>query len=88
MEWGTELSPEVSGALPVVSAEVVRQLDRWTSAGGAALQEPQKRHRKQSSLENEYERNSSTKDHRFHVDFIGIGILTRGRGLRAFGYWC
>jgi hydrogenase maturation protease len=37
MEWGTELSPEVSGALPVVSAEVVRQLDRWTSAGGAAL---------------------------------------------------
>ncbi|MGA3099972.1 MAG: hydrogenase maturation protease [Bryobacteraceae bacterium] len=36
MGWGTELSPEVAGALPVVFAEVVRQLDRWTSAGGAA----------------------------------------------------
>ena len=34
---GTELSPEVAGALPVVSAEVVRQLDRWISAGEAAL---------------------------------------------------
>ena len=34
---GTELSPEVAGALPVVSAEVARQLDRWTSAGGATL---------------------------------------------------
>lgn len=37
MGWGTELSPEVAGALPVVSAEVARQLDRWTLAGGAAL---------------------------------------------------
>jgi len=35
--WGTQLSPEVARALPVVSAEVVRQLDRWTSAGDAAL---------------------------------------------------
>ena len=35
--WGTQLSPEVAKALPVVSAEVVRQLDRWTSAGGAPL---------------------------------------------------
>jgi hydrogenase maturation protease len=33
MGWGTQLSPEVAGALPVVFAEVVRQLDRWTSAG-------------------------------------------------------
>ena len=32
---GTQLSPEVAGALPAVSAEVVRQLDRWTPAGGA-----------------------------------------------------
>jgi len=37
MGWGTELSPEVAGALAVVSAEVARQLDRWTSAGDAAL---------------------------------------------------
>jgi hydrogenase maturation protease len=37
MGWGTELSPEVASALPVVTAEVVRQLDRWTLAGGAAL---------------------------------------------------
>jgi hydrogenase maturation protease len=37
MGWGTELSPAVARALPVVSAEVVRQLDRWTSAGGAPL---------------------------------------------------
>jgi hydrogenase maturation protease len=36
MGLGTELSPEVAGALPAVSAEVVRQLDRWTSAGEAA----------------------------------------------------
>ena len=36
MGLGTELSPAVAGALPVVSAEVVRQLDRWTSAAGAA----------------------------------------------------
>ena len=35
MGWGTQLSPEVSRALPVLSAEVVRQLDRWTSARGA-----------------------------------------------------
>jgi hydrogenase maturation protease len=35
MGLGTELSPEVASALPAVSAEVVRQLDRWTSAGGA-----------------------------------------------------
>jgi hypothetical protein len=33
---GTQLSPEVASALPVVSAEVVRQLDRWTSAADAA----------------------------------------------------
>lgn len=32
---GTQLSPAVAGALPAVSAEVVRQLDRWTSARGA-----------------------------------------------------
>jgi hydrogenase maturation protease len=32
---GTQLSPEVAGALPAVSAEVVRQLDRWTPAGSA-----------------------------------------------------
>lgn len=37
MGWGTQLSPEVARALPVVSAEVVRQLDRWTSAGDGAL---------------------------------------------------
>ena len=37
MGWGTQLSPEVARALPVVSAEVVRQLDRWTSAGDAPL---------------------------------------------------
>ena len=36
---GTELSREVADALPVVAAEVVRQLDRWTSPGGAALPE-------------------------------------------------
>ena len=34
MGLGTQLSPEVASALPVVSAEVVRQLDRWTSAAG------------------------------------------------------
>ena len=33
---GTHLSPEVAGALPTVSAEVVRQLERWTAAGGDA----------------------------------------------------
>ncbi|MGB7759954.1 MAG: hydrogenase maturation protease [Bryobacteraceae bacterium] len=31
MGLGTELSPAVAGALPGVSAEVVRQLDRWTA---------------------------------------------------------
>ncbi len=36
MGVGTELSPQVLSALPVVSAEVVRQLDRWMSAGDAA----------------------------------------------------
>lgn len=36
MGVGTQLSPEVAGALPVVSAEVVRQLERWTSADEAA----------------------------------------------------
>ena len=36
---GTELSREVAGALPAVAAEVVRQLDRWTSPGGTALPE-------------------------------------------------
>ena len=36
MGLGTELSPEVASALPALSAEVVRQLDRWTSAGDAA----------------------------------------------------
>jgi hydrogenase maturation protease len=38
---GTRLSPEVAGALSAVSAEVVRQLDRWTSAravDGARIQ--------------------------------------------------
>ena len=29
---GTQLSPEVANALPAVAAEVVRQLDQWTSA--------------------------------------------------------
>ena len=39
---GTELSAEVAGALPAVSAEVVRQLDLWTSADGATIsQSPQ-----------------------------------------------
>jgi hypothetical protein len=33
---GTQLSPAVAGALPVVFAEVERQLDRWRSAGGSA----------------------------------------------------
>jgi len=33
---GTQLSPEVARALPTVSAEVVRQLDRWRPAGDAA----------------------------------------------------
>jgi hydrogenase maturation protease len=33
---GTQLSPEVAGSLPIVSAEVLRQLDRWTLAGDAA----------------------------------------------------
>ena len=32
---GTQLSPEVAKALPAVSAEVVRQLERWTPDGGA-----------------------------------------------------
>jgi len=36
MGLGTQLSPEVAGALPAVSAEVMRQLDRWTSADDAA----------------------------------------------------
>ena len=36
MGLGTQLSPQVASALPVVSAEVVRQLDRWTSAADAA----------------------------------------------------
>jgi len=36
MGVGTELSPQVLSALPVVSAEVVRQLDRWMPAGDAA----------------------------------------------------
>ena len=35
MGLGTELSPEVARALPVVSAEVVRQLERWMADGGA-----------------------------------------------------
>jgi hydrogenase maturation protease len=39
---GTELSAEVASALAVVSAEVARQLDRWTSAGDAALPEAAK----------------------------------------------
>jgi hypothetical protein len=87
MGWGTELSPEVASALPVVLAEVARQLDRWTSAGGAGVRfrEPQERHRKQSSLENAYERNSSIKDHRFHVDFDRHRYpQPRGVGLRGF----
>jgi len=37
MGWGTQLSPEVARALPVVSTEVVRHLDRWTSAGSTPL---------------------------------------------------
>jgi hydrogenase maturation protease len=36
MGLGTQLSPEVAGALPAVSAEVVRQLDRWMSAGATS----------------------------------------------------
>ena len=36
MGLGTQLSPAVASAMPAVAAEVVRQLDRWTSAGGAA----------------------------------------------------
>lgn len=36
MGLGTQLSPQVASALPIVSAEVVRQLDRWTSAGDDA----------------------------------------------------
>jgi hydrogenase maturation protease len=36
---GTELSPEVARALPAVSAEVARQLDRWTPAGGGTSTE-------------------------------------------------
>jgi len=36
MGLGTQLSPEVAAALPIVSAEVVRQLDRWASAGDAS----------------------------------------------------
>lgn len=39
MGLGTELSSEVASALAVVSAEVARQLDRWTSAGDAAVKE-------------------------------------------------
>jgi hypothetical protein len=39
MGLGTELSPEVASALGVVLAEVERQLNRWTAAGGAALPE-------------------------------------------------
>jgi hydrogenase maturation protease len=34
---GTLLSPEVASALPALSAEVVRQLDRWTSAADAVI---------------------------------------------------
>lgn len=37
MGWGTQLSPEVARALPVVAAEVARQLDRWAPAAGGAL---------------------------------------------------
>jgi hypothetical protein len=36
MEVGTELSPEVASALPVLAGEVVRQVERWRTAGGAA----------------------------------------------------
>jgi hydrogenase maturation protease len=36
MGLGTRLSPEVSSALPVVSAQVLRQLYQWTSAAEAA----------------------------------------------------
>jgi hypothetical protein len=36
MGLGTQLSPAVASALPVVAAEVLRQLDLWTPAGGAA----------------------------------------------------
>jgi hydrogenase maturation protease len=36
MGLGTQLSPEVARALVVVSAEVVRQLERWTAAGDGA----------------------------------------------------
>jgi len=39
MGLGTELSPEVASALPVVSAEVVRQLDRWTSGETSAARQ-------------------------------------------------
>ncbi|MDR3719659.1 MAG: HyaD/HybD family hydrogenase maturation endopeptidase [Bryobacteraceae bacterium] len=34
---GTRLSPEVASALPALSAEVVRQLERWASAADAVI---------------------------------------------------
>jgi hydrogenase maturation protease len=36
MGLGTQLSPEVASSLPILFAEVVRQLDRWTSADNDA----------------------------------------------------
>ena len=37
LEVGTELSPEVAAALPVLAGEVVRQVERWMAAEGAAI---------------------------------------------------
>jgi hydrogenase maturation protease len=34
---GTQLSPQLASALPALAAEVVRQLDRWTSVADAAI---------------------------------------------------
>ncbi len=36
LEVGTELSPAVASALPVLAGEVVRQVERWMAASGAA----------------------------------------------------
>jgi len=41
----------------------------WTPRCREAQERQQERHQEQSSLESAYERNSSIKDHCFHVDF-------------------
>jgi hydrogenase maturation protease len=40
LEVGTELSPEVANALPVLAGEVLRQVEEWRKAGGAWIDVP------------------------------------------------